>query len=204
MEIRMLTDFVCLYNYEFWLSLCKIVRSSVILLLPLFSLFDLPFFHIFHILNTEKYGRKASRIVKRIGKYRRKLWNDMEVSSILFISYIIQPIFLPYFSYLFTICFCIFQIFLLFDSEKDWKIQKKILKWYGRKVSWILKRFGNYGRKANWKIKRFEKYIFHIFSQFASVFFKSFYYSTCLSSIFSISFNISTYYSSIFSISFHY
>ena len=34
---RLLTDFVCLYNYEFWLSLCKIVRSSVILLLPLFK-----------------------------------------------------------------------------------------------------------------------------------------------------------------------
>jgi hypothetical protein len=33
---RLLADFVCLYNYEFWLSLCKIVRSSVILLLPLF------------------------------------------------------------------------------------------------------------------------------------------------------------------------
>ena len=32
---RFLTDFVCLYNYEFWHSLCKIVRSSVILLLPL-------------------------------------------------------------------------------------------------------------------------------------------------------------------------
>ena len=32
---RLLTDFVCLYNYQFWLSLCKIVRSSVILLLPL-------------------------------------------------------------------------------------------------------------------------------------------------------------------------
>ena len=32
---RLLTDFVCLYNYEFWLSLCKIVRSSEILLLPL-------------------------------------------------------------------------------------------------------------------------------------------------------------------------
>jgi hypothetical protein len=31
----LLTDFVCLYNYEFWLSLCNIVRSSVILLLPL-------------------------------------------------------------------------------------------------------------------------------------------------------------------------
>jgi hypothetical protein len=26
-----------LYNYEFWLSLCKIVRSSVILLLPLLN-----------------------------------------------------------------------------------------------------------------------------------------------------------------------
>ena len=33
---RLLTDFFCLYNYEFLLSLCKIVRSSVILLLPLF------------------------------------------------------------------------------------------------------------------------------------------------------------------------
>jgi hypothetical protein len=33
---RLLTDFVCLYTYEFWLFLCKIVRSSVILLLPLF------------------------------------------------------------------------------------------------------------------------------------------------------------------------
>ena len=34
---RLLTDFVCLYTYEFWLSLCKIARSSVILLLPLFN-----------------------------------------------------------------------------------------------------------------------------------------------------------------------
>jgi hypothetical protein len=32
---RLLPDFVCLLTYEFWLSLCKIVRSSVILLLPL-------------------------------------------------------------------------------------------------------------------------------------------------------------------------
>ena len=36
---RLLTDFVCLYTYEFWLSLCKIVRSSVILLLPLLNIF---------------------------------------------------------------------------------------------------------------------------------------------------------------------
>jgi hypothetical protein len=26
-----------------------------------------------------KYGRKASWIVIRYGKYRRKLWNDMEI-----------------------------------------------------------------------------------------------------------------------------
>ena len=32
----MCTYFVCLYTYEFWLSLWKIVRSSVILLLPIF------------------------------------------------------------------------------------------------------------------------------------------------------------------------
>jgi rRNA maturation protein Nop10 len=25
-----------------------------------------------------KYGRNSSSIVKRFGKYRRKLWNDME------------------------------------------------------------------------------------------------------------------------------
>ena len=34
---RLLTDFVCLYTYEFGLSLWKIVRSSVILLLPIFN-----------------------------------------------------------------------------------------------------------------------------------------------------------------------
>ena len=37
-SFRLLTDFVCLYTYEFWLSLRKIVRNSVILLLPLFEL----------------------------------------------------------------------------------------------------------------------------------------------------------------------
>jgi hypothetical protein len=33
---RLLTDCVCLYTYEFWLSRWKIVRSSVILLFSLF------------------------------------------------------------------------------------------------------------------------------------------------------------------------
>ena len=36
-SFRLLTDFVCLYTYEFWLCLWKIVRSLVILLLPWFT-----------------------------------------------------------------------------------------------------------------------------------------------------------------------
>ena len=49
---RLLTDFVCLYNYEFGLSLCKIVRSSVILLLPLFnvSIFRWSLCHFYEII----------------------------------------------------------------------------------------------------------------------------------------------------------
>jgi hypothetical protein len=41
---RLLTDFVCLYTYEFWFSLCKIARSSVILLLPLFTKLNISVF----------------------------------------------------------------------------------------------------------------------------------------------------------------
>jgi hypothetical protein len=47
----LLTDFVCLYNYEFWLSLCKIVRSSVILLLPLYTIvWDVQCFFFINII----------------------------------------------------------------------------------------------------------------------------------------------------------
>ena len=38
-------DWFCLYNYEFWLSLCKVVRSSVILLLPLLVFCSFSFGH---------------------------------------------------------------------------------------------------------------------------------------------------------------
>jgi hypothetical protein len=43
---RLLTDFVCLYTYEFWLSLCSIVRSSVILLLPLLNYYLIEIYNI--------------------------------------------------------------------------------------------------------------------------------------------------------------
>jgi hypothetical protein len=42
-EFLLLTDFFCLYTYEFWLYLWKIVRSSVILLLPLFINLEIHF-----------------------------------------------------------------------------------------------------------------------------------------------------------------
>ena len=45
---RLLTDFVCLYTYEFWLFLCKIVRSSVILLLLLFAIIK-PYMTAVHV-----------------------------------------------------------------------------------------------------------------------------------------------------------
>jgi hypothetical protein len=33
-----------------------------------------------------------------------------------------------------------------------------IVKWYGRKASRIVVRYGQYGRKASWIVKRYEKY----------------------------------------------
>ena len=47
-----------------------------------------------------------------------------------------------------------------------WKIWKKsklngenIWIWkYGRKVGWIVKRYGNYGRKVSWIVKRYGNY----------------------------------------------
>ena len=56
------------------------------------------------------------------------------------------------------------------NSEMIWKIQKKIVKWYGKygwnvqwyeqygaKVSWIVKRYGKCRRKVGWIVKWYEK-----------------------------------------------
>jgi hypothetical protein len=58
----LLTDFVCLYTYEFWLSLWKIVRSSVILLLPLFREEDLNVIFYQHMPNLHNRYKLAERI----------------------------------------------------------------------------------------------------------------------------------------------
>jgi hypothetical protein len=54
------------------------------------------------------------------------------------------------------------------NSEKIWKIQKTIVKryekygwnvkWYGRKVSWKVKRYEKYGKKASCIEKWYGKY----------------------------------------------
>ena len=105
------------------------------------------------------------------------------------------------------------------NSEKIWKIQKKIVKRYekyGRNVSCfssicslsfhnVLLYFPNLFTIWLAFLPYFPNhftlffYIFPIFSLFSSVSSKSFHYSTYLSSIFSQSFHYSTYLSSIFS-----
>ena len=47
------------------------------------------------------------------------------------------------------------------NSDKIWKIQKKIVKWYGkygRKASRTVIRYGQYGRKTSWTVEIYEKY----------------------------------------------
>jgi hypothetical protein len=47
------------------------------------------------------------------------------------------------------------------NSEKIYKIQKKIVKRYEkyeRKVGWIVKWYGKYGRKVSWNVKWYGKY----------------------------------------------
>jgi hypothetical protein len=65
-----LTDFVCLYNYEFWLSLWKIVRSSVILLLPL--LFSPLYSDTF--LDPPSSGTFKAKILK--SQIIKKIWKQ--------------------------------------------------------------------------------------------------------------------------------
>ena len=42
------------------------------------------------------------------------------------------------------------------NNEKIWKMQKKIIKWYG-KYGWNVKWYGKYGRKGSWIVKRYGK-----------------------------------------------
>ena len=90
---RLLTDFVCLYNYEFWLSLCKIVRSLVILLLPylrwsIFKQYLTPrkICTIFKLLFCRKYTLLYAVImcfiiISQVQSKNNKQWNTVTNST---------------------------------------------------------------------------------------------------------------------------
>jgi hypothetical protein len=66
----------------------------------------------------------------------------------------IQPTFLPHFPYLFTI-----QLTFLLYFPNLFTIQPTFLpRKYGRKVSWIVKRYGKYWRNPSRIVIRFGKY----------------------------------------------
>jgi hypothetical protein len=95
------------------------------------------------VIRYGQYGRKASWIVIRLGKYKRKLWKDRE--NIEENREMISKIWTKD----------------ELNIEMIWKIQKEIVKWYGkygRKVCWILKSYGKCGRKVGWIVKWYGQY----------------------------------------------
>jgi hypothetical protein len=109
-----------------------------------FSLFNLLFFCIFQIFSLFNYDRKVSWIVKRYNK----IWKKPKL-----------------------------------NSEKIWKIQKK-----------IVKRYGKCGRKVGRNVK--EK---HIISQFNLLFFRIFHIFSLFNLLFFHIFHIISQFSSVFS-----
>jgi hypothetical protein len=150
-----------------WYGKCGRKESRII------SLFNLPFFHIVHILSlfdlhssisfhnstyfsstffisfhysTYKIRKVQKKIAKWYGKYGWNVkWYGRKVKRYGNYGIISQ------FNLLFFYIFHIFSLFnllsfhifnIISQCEMILKIQKQIVKWYGRKVSWIVKRFG--------------------------------------------------------------
>jgi hypothetical protein len=85
-----------------------------------FSLFNLLFFHIFHIISLFN-------------------WFSFHTFQILSL-----------FNFLFFHMFLIFfSLFLMILSNQN------VCWFYGRRPSWIVKRYGKYGRKQSWIVKRY-------------------------------------------------
>ena len=82
-SFRLLTDFVCLYNYEVWLSLCKIVRSSVILLLSLFEWYTDAMTTLLtttNICDTNDHGYFPLAVISLFMRYNQLNKNNTKVS----------------------------------------------------------------------------------------------------------------------------
>jgi rRNA maturation protein Nop10 len=123
------------------------------------------------VIRYGQYRRNLSRIVKKIGK----IWKKDKLNPFFHILHIISQ-----FNLLF---FHIFNIFSQFPSvfSKSFHYSTSL----SRKASWIVKRFGKYRRKLWNDIENMEErqveyrrntiwilHIFHIFSQFSSLFFQ--------------------------------
>ena len=112
---------VCLYTYEFWLSLCKIVWSSVILLLPLFAMyafmdqvviwvivitFCLSFFNLsvnfyfFYFNHLKTTGRIETRFGRNVPCLKNPRWRNLTCfrsrwRNILFLAHVAKSTWHP-------------------------------------------------------------------------------------------------------------
>jgi hypothetical protein len=73
-----------LYTYEFWLSLCKIIRSSVILLLPLFTVYLVPTKYIKVPVILWKFPRQLNRVLMKLLPIIDVFYNQKKI-NILFL-----------------------------------------------------------------------------------------------------------------------
>jgi hypothetical protein len=110
--------------------------------------------------NTKENCEMIWKIWKKSKLNSEKIWTiSTYIASVFSLSFhyflqyfpnlfLIQLGFLPYCSYLFTIQ-------LTFKTKHIMKISHinvNIYENYGRKVSWIVKRYGKYRRKASWNV----------------------------------------------------
>ena len=102
---RLLTDFVCLYNYEFWLSLYKIVRSSVILLLPLsYNIFDNK---IYIVCMCVYHGMCMCMCVWSFGPYNIVLVTDRSIYCHMTLSTMNYLLYMYVCMYIY-VCMCVY------------------------------------------------------------------------------------------------
>jgi hypothetical protein len=136
---RLLTDFVCLYNYEFWLSLCKIVRSSIILLLPLFSKVRTNKFYIFRqctYIVSLSLSLSLSRSIDRYMWPSTLYTKHMLVLSVM--NLFITPTF--YLNFILILCFnqkAILMRSLMLYFGKDVNVLSNQNTWYSFFYSFV-------------------------------------------------------------------
>ena len=120
---RLLTDFVCLYTYEFWLSLCKVARSSVILLLPLLTLTKMYFTCLIQLIDaTESF-----LFLDFVKIYL--FWQFLSLKDCPFVSRIIVCHTLSYWMGFEVMFFSISENFILEKLKYIYKYRARVTQW---------------------------------------------------------------------------